>query len=239
MRKLLLLFLCPLLLSGCGVIDHFFLPEPDDTVREIFESGNDDMREGDYVGAARKFTRVKDDFPFSPYAVEAELSLGDAFYLDKEYAQAAEAYRDFETLHPRHDAIPYVLYQLGMSLKQSYVSIDRAATDVEEALTYFTRLCQSYPGTEYAAKAEEQIAACRKLLAQRELFIGDVYWSMDNYEAAWTRYRHVAQNYPDAVEEAEYARQKGQVAYMRFRENAAEAVREQQQGSWKDWFRWL
>jgi len=94
-------------------------------------------------------------------------------------------------------------------------------------------------GTEYAAKAEEQIAACRKLLAQRELFIGDVYWSMDNYEAAWTRYRHVAQNYPDAVEEAEYARQKGQVAYMRFRENAAEAVREQQQGSWKDWFRWL
>ena len=62
-----------LLLSGCGIIDSYFLPVPLDTVQEIFEAGNDAMQEQDYVAAAQYYARVKDDFPFSPYAVEAEL----------------------------------------------------------------------------------------------------------------------------------------------------------------------
>ena len=200
MRKsvfLPLLLVASLFLSGCGIIDRYFLPVPDDTVQEIFEAGNDAMQEKDYVAAAKYYSRIKDDYPFSPYAVEAELSLGDAYFLDKEYDRAAEAYRDFETLHPRHEAIPYVLYQLGMALQKGYISVDRPATQVEEALEYFHRLEQVYPDTEYAAKAEEQIAACRKLLAQREVYIADVYWSMSNYQAAWTRYENVVKNFPD------------------------------------------
>lgn len=160
MRKsvfLPLLLVASLFLSGCGIIDRYFLPVPDDTVQEIFEAGNDAMQEKDYVAAAKYYSRIKDDYPFSPYAVEAELSLGDAYFLDKEYDRAAEAYRDFETLHPRHEAIPYVLYQLGMALQKGYISVDRPATQVEEALEYFHRLEQVYPDTEYAAKAEEQI----------------------------------------------------------------------------------
>ena len=242
MRKpLFLAFLltCSVLLAGCGLIDRYFLPVPDDTVQEIFEAGNDAMHEKDYVTAAEYFSRIKDDYPFSPYAVEAELSLGDAYFLDKEYALAAEAYRDFETLHPRHEAIPYVLYQLGMSLELGYMSVDRAATDVEEALEYFQRLEQGYPGTEYAEKAVEQIAACRRLLAQREAYIADVFWSMGNYQAAWTRFEGVVKNYPDVEDVAEYARKKGEVAYLRYREGSSEAERERREGSWKDLFRWL
>lgn len=98
-----------LLLSGCGLIDEYFLPVSEDTVQEIYENGNDAMRAGEYAKAAESYARIKDDYPFSPYAVEAELSLADAYFLNKKYAEAAEAYRDFETLHPRHSAIPYVL----------------------------------------------------------------------------------------------------------------------------------
>ena len=127
MRKSALVFLLLFLLSGCGVIDRFYLPPPDYTVQEIFEAANDAMRDRDYAKAARFYARVKDDYPFSPYAVEAELSLGDAYFLGEDYAQAAEAYRDFETLHPRHEAIPYALFQLGVSLRSGYISVDRAA----------------------------------------------------------------------------------------------------------------
>ena len=242
MRKsvfLPLLLVASLFLSGCGIIDRYFLPVPDDTVQEIFEAGNDAMQEKDYVAAAKYYSRIKDDYPFSPYAVEAELSLGDAYFLDKEYDRAAEAYRDFETLHPRHEAIPYVLYQLGMALQKGYISVDRPATQVEEALEYFHRLEQVYPDTEYAAKAEEQIAACRKLLAQREVYIADVYWSMSNYQAAWTRYENVVKNFPDVEDVAEYARKKGEVAYLRYREGTSEAIREQREGTWKNMFRCL
>ena len=152
---------------------------------------------------------------------------------------AAEAYRDFETLHPRHEAIPYVLYQLGMSLKNTYTSIDRSAAEVKEALEYFTRLQQEYPDTEHGMKAAEQIAACRKTLAQREIFIANVFWGMENYQAAYSRFQHVVQTYPDAKEEADYARTKGEAAYLKFRQWQAQAIREHQEGSWKDWFSWL
>ena len=241
MHKLLLLatFACTLFLNGCSLVDQYFLPAPEDTVQEIFEAGNDAMREKDYSKAAEYFNRVKDDYPFSPYAIEAELAVADAYYLDGEYPQAAEAYKDFETLHPRHGSIPYVLYQTGMSLKNSYRSIDHSAEEVSEALEIFTRLEQEYPQTEYGRQAPVQIAACRKTLAQRELFIANVFWGMDNYQAAWTRYQYVVRNYPDVQEEAEYARTKGEAAYLKYRQEQSQAVREHQEGSWKDWFRWL
>ena len=241
MRKLLLMGMlaCSLFLNGCAFIDEYFLPAPEDTVQEVFEAGNEALREKNYRQAAAYFTRIKEEHPFSPYAIRSELALADAHFLDEEYWMAAEAYRDFETLHPRHEAIPYVLYQLGTSLQKTYTSIDRSATEVKEAVEYFTRLQQEYPDTEYGIKAAEQIAACRKTLAQREIFIANVFWGMENYQAAYSRFQHVLQTYPDATEEAEYARTKGEAAYLKFRQNEAQGIREHQEGSWKDWFSWL
>ena len=241
MRKLLLLglLLSTMFVSGCSIVDQYFLPPAEDTVQEIFEAGNDAMRDKDYPQAIKFYNRIKDEFPFSPYAIEAELAVADAYYLDKEYPQASDAYKDFETLHPRNEAIPYVLYQTGMSLKNSYTSIDHSAEVVSEAIEFFTRLEQEYPDTEYGKAAREQIQACRKTLAQREIFIANVFWGMENYQAAWTRYQYVVRNFPDIKEEADYARTKGEAAYLNYRKEASQEIREHQEGSWKDWFRWL
>lgn len=241
MRRLRLLgmLVCSLSLSGCAFIDQYFLPPAEDTVQEVFEAGKDAMREKNYKQAAIYFNRIKDEHPFSPYALQSELALADAHFLNEEYWLAAEAYRDFETLHPRHEAIPYVLYQLGQSLRNTYTSIDHSAKEVSEAVEYFTRLQQEYPDTEYGRQAADQILACRRTLAQREIFIANVFWGMENYKAAYTRFQHVVKTYPDVKEEAEYARTKGEAAYLKFRQNEAQAIREYQEGSWKDWFRWL
>lgn len=79
----LVLAACLLLLSGCGIIDYFFLPPPEDTAQELYEGANDAMQEKNYSQAAQYYTKLKDNFPFSPYTVEAELSLGDALSLTK------------------------------------------------------------------------------------------------------------------------------------------------------------
>lgn len=241
MRKLLLLgtLISTLFLNGCAFVDEYFLPPAEDTVQEIFEAGTDAMREKKYEQAAEYFTRIKDEYPFSPYALDSELALADAHFLNGEYWMAAEAYKDFETLHPRHNAIPYVLYQNGLSLLKSYTSIDRSATEVQEAIDIFKRIEQEYPDTEYGELALEQIRICRKTLAQRELFIANVFWGMENYQAAWTRYQHVLRTYPEVKEEAEFARTRAEAAYLKFRQTESQAILEAQEGSWKDWFSWL
>lgn len=225
--------------SGCGIIDMIYLPPSEDTAQEIYEAANEAMSEKNYVRAVELYNKLRDVYPFSPYTMDAELSLGDAYFLDEEYDLATESYKDFEALHPRNEAIPYVLYQTGMSLLKQFRSIDRATTELQEAYDYFNRLQQAYPDTPYAKSAEENMLLCRKLMAEHELYIADMFWHMEKYGPAWRRYVFVEENFADIPEVAEHAKEKSVAAYHRYRMEQAKEVREQRQGSWKNWFKWL
>ncbi|MDE6734250.1 MAG: outer membrane protein assembly factor BamD [Desulfovibrio sp.] len=226
-------------LAGCGIIDMLYLPPAEDTAQEIFEAANEAMSEKNYVRAVELYNKLRDNYPFSPYTIDAELSLGDAYFLDEEYDLAAETYKDFEALHPRHEAMPYVLYQTGMSLLKQFRSIDRATTELQEAYDCFSRLQQSYPDSPYAKSAEENMLTCRKLMAEHELYIADVFWHMGKYGPAWRRYEFVADNFKDVPEVAEHAKDKSIAAYHKYRAEVAAETREKRQGSWKNWFTWL
>ena len=228
-----------LLLSGCGVIDYFFLPPPEDTAQELYEGANDAMREKNYAQAAEYYQKLKDNYPFSPYTVEAELALGDAYYLDEKYTESADAYKEFESLHPRHEAIPYVLYQVGMSDLKMFVSVDRPTTSVQESLEYFGRLRESFPQTEYANKSAAEMLKARKILAEHELYLGDVFWNMNRYGPAWKRYSYIVDNFKDVPDIHEHAQKKALAAYYKYREQQSQNAREQIEGSWKQWFNWL
>lgn len=228
-----------LLASGCGIIDMFYLPPAEDTAQEIYEAANDAMSEKNYVRAVELYNKLKDTYPFSPYTIDAELSLGDAYFLDEEYDLSAESYKDFEALHPRNEAIPYVLYQTGMSLLKQFQSIDRATTELQEAYDYFDRLRQMYPSSPYTKSAEEHMQVCRKLMAEHELYIADVYWNMGKYGPAWRRYVYVADNFKDVPEVAEHAQEKSVAAFHKYRAEEAEQIRRNREGSWRKWFNWL
>lgn len=230
---------CLLLLGGCGIIDMIYLPPAEDTAQEIYEAGNEAMSEKNYVRAVELYNKLRDNYPFSPYTADAELSLGDAYYLDEEYDIAAEAYKDFESLHPRNEAIPYVLYQTGMSLLKQFRSIDRATTELQEAYDYFNRVVQQYPASPYVKSAEENMHVCRQLMAEHELYIGDMFWHMDKYGPAWRRYVYVAENYKDVPEIAEHAQEKSVTAWHLYRTGEAESTRQSREGTWKNWFKWL
>lgn len=231
--------ICLFSLQGCGIIDYFYLPPPEDTAQELFESGNDAMREKRYGDAAELFSKLRDLYPFSPYSIEAELSLADAYFLDEDYLMAGDAYQEFETLHPRHDAIPYVLYQTGQALQKSFISIDRPTSNVSLALEYYDRLMQEYPGTEYAEMASLHYRECRRLMAEREIYIGDFYQRTERYGSAWLRYKHVMDNYADLEDLYDAAYQRGQIAYLKYTQEKGKLEMQEREGSWKDWFKWL
>lgn len=238
-RCLILICLCVFALPACGIIDMFYLPPAEDTAQEIYEAANDAMSEKNYVRAVELYNKLRDVYPFSPYTIDAELSLGDAYFLDEEYDLASEAYKDFEALHPRNEAIPYVLYQTGMALLRQFRSIDRATTELQEAYDYFNRLQQAYPDSPYTKSAEENMLICRKLMAEHELYIADVFWHMEQYGPAWRRYVFVEENFPDVPEAEEYAKEKSLAAYHQYRAQQAAEIRAEREGSWRNWFKWL
>ena len=75
---------------------------------------------------------MNDRYPFSPYAIQARLMLGDAYYLDKQYMEAADTYEEFLNMHPRHESVDYVLLQIGIYKYNTYKSIDLPQSELEE-----------------------------------------------------------------------------------------------------------
>jgi len=242
MRKLIRFMMVAglaLCLSGCGIIDYFYLPVPEDTAQELFEAGNDAMREKNYAAAIDYYSKLKDTYQFSPYAIEAELSLADAYFLDEEWLAAIDSYKEFESLHPRHEAIPYVLFNIAVANKNMYQSIDRPISPIEEAYSYFKRIDDSYPDSEYSEQARRLMAECRRLMAEHELYIADFYFRMKKYGSAWLRYKGIVDNYKDVTEIYTHAEEKIQSAFINYREQQAKETMERREGSWKQWLDWL
>ncbi|CAM2057803.1 Outer membrane protein assembly factor BamD [Desulfovibrionales bacterium] len=239
--RLLQLFFAPLLLliTGCGLVDYFYLPAPEDTAHELWESGNAAMNATDYFKAVEYFDKLNDRYPFSPYTVQAELALADAYFLNGNYVEAMDAYIKFESMHPRHKEIPYVLYQVGLSGYKSFTSIDRPQIQVEKGLQYLQRLWESYPETKYAVVAKDYIVKCRCILAQHELFIGDFYMRIKKFGGAWQRYQYVVDNYKNLSDIHKYASRQAELAYLRLQKQESQEFMEKSHNSWKHYFNWL
>jgi len=198
MKRIIILFLIvPLFISGCGLFNLFWEGEDDETAQTLAWAGMDDYETGDYEGARDAFEKLKDWYPYSEYAKLAELKIADANYHLGNYEEAVFAYEEFENLHPRNEAIPYVIYQTGMCYFEQIDTPDRDQESTRKALDIFGRLVRDYPNDVYAAKAQENINACLRSLALSELDIGIFYYKSGHYKAALRRFKNVLSRYPD------------------------------------------
>ncbi len=231
MKKYIVFFVFLLFVSACS--------QKPKTALELAKTGDEAMAEKDYGDAIKAYGKLKDQFPFSPYTLGAELHLADAYFFDQKYLLAAEAYKEFASLHPRNENMAYVLFQTGMANFNQITTIDLPQEHIDEALEYFYRVKQSYPDSSYAEKAGDYVYKCRLHQARHEIFVADFYWQRDLYRAAWSRYWSVARSFEDFAEIALYARQRAQMAYLRDLEQESRKTMEKEKGSWKQWFDWL
>ena len=106
-------------------------------------------------------------YPFSKYAILAELKIADAHFRLEEYEDAIFAYESFESLHPRNEAIPYVIYQIGLCYFKQVDTIDRDQTTAKKALDTFGRLKKQFPNSPYTRNAGSRVKKCLKSLVGR------------------------------------------------------------------------
>lgn len=196
-RILTLCILIPFFCSGCALFNLFWEGEDDETAQTLAWDGMDDYESGDYEGAREAFEKLKDWYPYSEYAKLAELKIADANYRLGNYEEAIFAYEEFESLHPRNEAIPYVIYQMGMCHFEQIDTPDRDQESTRKALDTFARLMRDYPSDPYAAKAQENINFCLRSLALSELNIGRFYLKGGHPKAALRRFKNVLSRYPD------------------------------------------
>ena len=181
-------------LFGCAWFKH----KEEKTALELAEEGMEAFKDEDYKKAIESFEKLKDWYPFSRYAILAELKIGDSHYYRQEYEEAIFAYEEFENLHPKNEAVPYVIYQIGRCYFDRLQTLDRDQTMAQEAIQTFERLIRTYPNsTQYANKAKKHIRVCNINLAEHELYVGIFYYKTKHYKAAMERFKTVLKSYPD------------------------------------------
>ena len=121
-------FLSALLLStsavGCGWFG-FGQKKADRPPDVLAQEGVQKMKSGKYADAVENFEKIRDRYPYSQEATQAELKVADAKYFNKKYDEALQDYKNFEKLHPSHPQIPYVIYQQGLCYYRQRTTIDR------------------------------------------------------------------------------------------------------------------
>ncbi len=183
-----------ILISGCSWFSKDFEEKP---AEQLIKEGLEAFEDGEYKTAIKHLEQLKDWYPFSKYAILAQLKIADAYYRLEEYPDAIFAYQEFEQLHPRNEAIPYVVYQIGRCYFDQVDTVDRDQSSALQALETFKRLIRQHPDSAYARRARLHIAACQHSLAGHDLYVALFYYKSKHYKAALERLKKVVTRYPD------------------------------------------
>lgn len=125
------------------------------------------------------------------------IALGDANFMSKNYEEAIETYREFLRIHPRNGRSDYALFKIGMSYFKQMRSKDRSQEPTRHALEAFEKILRNYSRSELVEEAGKKVVACRKRLAEHELYVGRYYLRTKSYVAALPRFDKVYQEYVD------------------------------------------
>jgi outer membrane protein assembly factor BamD len=150
-----------------------------------------------YQPAIADYQKLIDQYPFSPYAEEAELNIGLAYYKMHNYAEAVGSMSDFLRMHPTSKHLDVASYYLAMAHYDQMGRPDQDQTHTELALQQFQTIARRFPESDFAQLANEQIGICREMLARHEYLIGNFYYGRANYKAAESRMAELMAVYPD------------------------------------------
>src|SRR5262245_47904733 len=80
----------------------------DPSAEALYDEGMRAFNEKKYVRAIDNFSKLRSDYPFSPLLTQVELKIADAYYLNQQYPDAITAFKEFQSMHPTNENIPFV-----------------------------------------------------------------------------------------------------------------------------------
>ncbi len=183
------------------------------TAKQNYEKGLAELKDENYPEAQKYFQFVKQKYPFSKYAVLAELALADSQFARGNYTEAIDSYKSFARLHPTHEKVEdgYIAFRIGESyvkdmpedvwlLPPSYEKDQSAVVDAQRELDDFLK---KFPTSPYTEKAKGLRKEVMKRLVDHEVYVARFYLRSDHPKAAAMRLESAIRRYPGSGREPE------------------------------------
>lgn len=180
------------LVGGCASRQE--APEP--TAEENYQMGMEKFNKKDYRDAIPYYQKILENYPFSYYAIQAELKIAESYFLDKKYVEALVHLQGFQELHPTNENIPYVLWMKAVSYSKQFRTIDRDVSAIENAKRELVELTTRFPGSPHAEEAHEMLKVVNGRLAEHDFYVARFYYRGSDYYAALKRFQRILEKYP-------------------------------------------
>ena len=202
-----------LAVAGCATSDDGKGVTYSLTAKQNYEKGLQALKDESWPEALRYFSFVKQKFPFSKYAVLAELALADTQFARGGYQEAIDSYKTFARLHPTHERVEdgYVAYKICECYVQDMPSdwalvppsYEKDQTAVRDANRELSDFIDKYPDSKYLKDAQKLHRDVMGRLIEHEVYVARFYLDGGYPKAAILRIEAALRHYPDSGREAE------------------------------------
>lgn len=188
-------------LSGCESFGKKEEAKEDSlpTVEELYNEAKDLLSDGKYSSSVLKFEEVERTYPYSKWAIKAQVMAAYASYQQEEYNQSLDIIDRFTRLHPGNKDISYMYYLRALNFYDQIVDPGRDQTYTILAQNSLQEVVARFPESEYSRDAKLKLDLTNDYLAARELTIGRFYLKRGNYIGAINRFRKLVNNYDTTV----------------------------------------
>ncbi len=185
------------LLSACGGSSDSAAAKnaPAPPVEILYNNGLDALNTRRFTSASDQFRSLEQNYPFSSWAVNAQVMQAYSLYLQNKYADALGTLDRFIQLHPAHRDIAYIYYLRALCFYEQIADIQRDQKGTEQAMTALQEVVTRFPNSPYANDARLKIDLCRDHLAGKEMEIGRYYQKQHLYQSAIGRFQRVVDEY--------------------------------------------
>jgi outer membrane protein assembly factor BamD len=196
MRKIpIILAVLAILLASCG---GKAVTKKVDDPGVLYVQGVDQMKKKKYDSAIASFAKVRENYPFDPMAIVAQVKQADTYFAKKDYTMAASTYEDFVNSNPDDENAPYAMKRLAESYEKELPTIDRDQAITLKALERYIFLKNRYPSSTYSVDADHHIKSLNERLAAREFYVGEFYYKTASYNASVKRFEFLLERFPEA-----------------------------------------
>lgn len=182
-----------LLLAGCSGDDAKNKAElsPD----QLYQAGLEQLKDGQYRGAAQSFAEVERLHPYAKLAGPAQLMSAYASYQKNDYPAAVATLNGYIALYPAAPDIAYAYYLKALCTYEQILDGTRDQSATDQAIINLKDVAQRFPNTPYARDALLKIDLATDRLASQQMAVGRYYQRQRQYIAAMNRFKTVITGY--------------------------------------------
>ena len=168
-------------------------------VYESYREGKKALEEGDVLFAAKKFNEAEKLFPQSEWAPKSALMAAYSYYVQDYYSDVIAELERFLKVYPNYQNLDYVYYLLGISYYEQIVDEKKDTQSILIAKSFFEKLIEKYPNSDYAVDASYKMDLIEDILASKEIYIGRYYFEKKKWIPAINRFKTVLDKYDDTI----------------------------------------